>query len=101
MAGVTTVDGGAVLYCERFMELVGDLLSQLPTRRFVRTLVEDGALLIKSRLAALHQHSRGRLFSQLTDLVRFYQAFQINDHTGAHLTDEEVRGHPSLRLPPV
>jgi intron-binding protein aquarius len=87
---VTTADTAAVLYCERFLELLGDLLSQLPTRRFVRTLMEDSALLVKCRLSALHGHPRGRLFSQLTDLVRSYQAFQINDHTGAHLTDEDV-----------
>lgn len=29
------VDDAAVLYCERFMEFLIDLLSQLPTRRYI------------------------------------------------------------------
>lgn len=35
------------------MELCVDLLSQLPTRRFVRTLLEERAILIKARLSGL------------------------------------------------
>ena len=31
--GLTQVDDACVLYCERFMEFLIDLLSQLPTRR--------------------------------------------------------------------
>lgn len=29
------IDDAAVLYCERFMEFLIDLLSQLPTRRYI------------------------------------------------------------------
>jgi len=31
------VDDSCVLYCERFMEFLIDMLSQLPTRRYVDT----------------------------------------------------------------
>ncbi len=48
-----------LLYCERFVEFLTDLLSQLPTRRFIRTLLEDKAILIKCRMSALFQHSQG------------------------------------------
>ncbi len=48
-----------LLYCERFVEFLTDLLSQLPTRRFIRTLLEDRAILIKCRMSALFQHSQG------------------------------------------
>ena len=65
------------------------MLSQLPTRRFVRTMLEDRAVLVKCRLSALFSNPRGRLFSQLVDLFRFYQGFEINDHTGTQLTDDE------------
>lgn len=32
--GFEKIDDACVLYCERFMEFLIDLLSQLPTRRF-------------------------------------------------------------------
>ena len=48
-----------LLYCERFVEFLTDLLSQLPTRRFIRTLLEDKAILTKCRMSALFQHPQG------------------------------------------
>lgn len=87
---VPPVDSAAVLYCNRFVELLIDLLSQLPTRKFVHALVEDKAVVVKCRMSRLYAHSAtGRLFSQLVDLLRFYEGFEINDHTGAQLTEEE------------
>jgi intron-binding protein aquarius len=80
------------------MEFLIDLLSQLPTRRFVRTVLEDRAVLVKCRLAPLFGNPRGRLFSQLVDLYCFYQGFEINDHTGAQLTDDEVAAAHYERL---
>ena len=50
-----------LLYCERFVEFLTDLLSQLPTRRFIRTLLEDRAILTKCRMSALFQNSQGTL----------------------------------------
>lgn len=58
-----------LLYCERFVEFLTDLLSQLPTRRFIRTVLEDRAILTKCRMSALFQYSQGEdtlwLFSVL------------------------------------
>ena len=48
-----------LLYCERFVEFLTDLLSQLPTRRFIRTLLEDRAILTKCRMSALFNHPHG------------------------------------------
>eukprot|EP00854_Cymbomonas_tetramitiformis_P019254 gene19254-23016_t len=92
------VHDASLLYCERFLEFVIDLLSQLPTRRFVRTLLDDNALVVKCRLSNLYQLSEGRLFGQLTDLFRYYQGFEINDHSGSSLTDEEMQASQSERL---
>ena len=62
MAGAEKpLDKQALLYCERGVELLTDLLSQLPTRRFVHTLLEDKAVLIKCKLSALHSHPQGAL----------------------------------------
>ena len=58
-SAVTELDRQKLLYCERFAELLIDLLSQLPTRRFVRTLLEDKAILIKCRMSPLLEHPQG------------------------------------------
>lgn len=55
------LDRQKLLYCERLAELLIDLLSQLPTRRFVRTLLEDRAILIKCRMSSLLEHPEGAL----------------------------------------
>lgn len=37
--GFGQVNDASILYCERFMEFLIDLLSQLPTRRYLYTLL--------------------------------------------------------------
>ncbi|KAE8038343.1 hypothetical protein FH972_010865 [Carpinus fangiana] len=88
--GLEKVDDACVLYCERFMEFLIDLLSQLPTRRYLRPLVADVAVVAKCHLSALYRHEKGKLFAQLVDLLQFYEKFEINDHAGTQLTDDEV-----------
>ncbi|PNW82948.1 hypothetical protein CHLRE_06g300750v5 [Chlamydomonas reinhardtii] len=51
-----SLNRGALLYCERFLEFLIDLLSQLPTRRFVRTLIDDRQLLVKVRMSGLFKY---------------------------------------------
>jgi hypothetical protein len=48
-----------LLHVERCVELVIDLLSQLPTRRFVHAVLDDRALLVKARLSALYRAPQG------------------------------------------
>lgn len=48
-----------LLYCERFVELLTDLLAQLPTRRLMAAVVEDAAVLVKCRLSPLMAHPQG------------------------------------------
>lgn len=69
-----TLNRGALLYCERSLELLIDLLSQLPTRRFVHTLLEDRAVLVKVRMCRLYRHQgkEADLYRQLVDLFQFY-----------------------------
>lgn len=40
------VDEDAVSYCERFLELLTDLVAQLPTRRFFNTLMDSSHFLV-------------------------------------------------------
>ncbi|KAI3845892.1 hypothetical protein MKX03_024501 [Papaver bracteatum] len=90
LGGSVQVDNGCVLYCERFMEFLIDLLSQLATRRFLRDVVADVAVVPKCRLSALYNHPKGRLFAQLVDMLEFYERFEINDLTGTQLSDDDV-----------
>lgn len=48
-----------LLYCERFVELLTDLLAQLPTRRLTAALLEDSAVLVKCRMSPLTTHPQG------------------------------------------
>ncbi|KAJ3673427.1 hypothetical protein LUZ60_006801 [Juncus effusus] len=84
------INDSCVLYCERFMEFLIDLLSQLPTRRFLRPLVANLAVVSKCHLSMLYTHEKGRLFSQLVDLLQFYEGFEIDDHFGTQLSDDDV-----------
>ncbi|CAI5484003.1 unnamed protein product [Closterium sp. Yama58-4] len=84
------VDQPRLLFCERFLELLIDLLSQLPTRRFFRPVVDDMAVAARCRFSRLYRHPRGRHFVQLVDLLRFYARFQMDDHAGRQLDEEEV-----------
>lgn len=78
-------------FCERFVEFLVDLLSQLPTRRFLRTLLEDRALVVRCKMSPLFQKEQGNLFAQLVDLFEYYMGFNVDDHTGWFCTLVVVR----------
>ena len=58
--------------------------------RYSRPLVADVAVVPKCHLSALYRHEKGKLFTQLVDLLQFYEGFEINDNVGKQLTDDEV-----------
>ncbi|PRQ55107.1 putative intron-binding protein aquarius [Rosa chinensis] len=53
-------------------------------------LEADVAVVPKCYLSALYIHEKGKLFTQLVDLLQFYEGFEINDNVGKQLTDDEV-----------
>ncbi len=53
------VNAQSLLFCERFVEFLTDLLSQINTRRFLHTLLEDRAIVVKCRMSPLFQHPQG------------------------------------------
>lgn len=84
-----------IAYCERFVEFLVDLMNQLPTRRYLRVVLEDSRLLIKCRHSALYSQmaaadGAGRLFRKLVETLAFYEGFEINDYTGEALTDADM-----------
>lgn len=84
------VDRGALRACERFLELLVDLLSQLPTRRFLVSVVAERGIVVRARMSTVASHPAGTLFCQLLDQLTFYTTFPIDDHTGDALTDIEL-----------
>lgn len=79
---ILTIWIGDLIYCERFMELLIDLDSQLPTRRYVNTLLRDLNLLSLVRLSKLFNNEENGLLRDLCSLLRHFMYFSIDDHTG-------------------
>ncbi|KAJ5108835.1 CWF11 family [Penicillium angulare] len=87
-----------LLYCERFLELLVDLLSQLPTRRYVNTLLKDLNLLPVIRLSQLYRNPEHALFRDFYSLVKHFVEFAIDDHSGDALSPQAVYDLHSKQL---
>ncbi|KAK4893519.1 hypothetical protein LTR27_008202 [Elasticomyces elasticus] len=76
-----------LLYCERFLELLCDLLSQLPTRRYVATLLQDLNVIPAIKLSPLYQDGdESALLREMLQLLSHYASFPIDDQTGKQLS---------------
>lgn len=71
-----------VPYCERFLEFLTDLESQLPTRRYVNTLLKDLNVLALVRLSPMFNDQENGLLRDLFVLFRHFVNFSIDDSTG-------------------
>ena len=78
----------SIALCRKLAECTVDILSQLPSRRFTRALIEDKAILIKAKLS--RYYSVDKTFCQLVDMAIFYLTFPIADHSGDEVTEEEM-----------
>lgn len=77
-------------YCERFMEFLVDLDSQLPTRRYVNTLLKDLNLIPVIRLSKLFNNEENALFRDFYSLLRHFVNFAIEDYTGQQLSPQAI-----------
>jgi intron-binding protein aquarius len=77
-------------YLERFSEFIVDLLSQLPTRRFLNTLLDDMHLLITQ--------PEGKLLSQLLGMIDACMHFEVHDQTGRALTPHDMMTVQNTRI---
>ncbi|KAF1932760.1 P-loop containing nucleoside triphosphate hydrolase protein [Didymella exigua CBS 183.55] len=75
-----------LVYCERFVELLTDLQSQLPTRRYVNTLLKDLNLLPAVRLSPMYAAEDNGLFRDLYSLLSHFTHFAIEDQSGKQLS---------------
>ncbi|KXJ97429.1 hypothetical protein Micbo1qcDRAFT_130288 [Microdochium bolleyi] len=77
-------------YCQRYLEFMSDLLSQLPTRRYVNTLFKDLHVLPALKLSPLYNNdSQGLIRDQYT-LFSHYMHFPVDDQTGAQFNLTET-----------
>lgn len=76
-------------YSERFLELLSDLQSQLPTRRYVNTFLKDLNLLAAIRLSPMYTDESNGLFRDLFNLLSHFTNFPIEDQTGRQLSKLE------------
>jgi len=75
-----------LLYSERFLELLIDLQSQLPTRRYVNSLLHDLHLTSAIRMSPVYNDEENGLFRDLHNLFQHYTCFPIDDQTGQQLS---------------
>lgn len=83
-------------YCERVLELLVDLVAQLPTRRYTRALLQDVQVLPLVKLSLIYNDPANDLVRDLYQLLAHYMDFPLNDYTGRSLTlaesEEEHNG---------
>jgi intron-binding protein aquarius len=79
-----------VLYCERFVEFLTDLQSQLPTRRYVNTLLQDLHILPVLTLSPVFNEEANGLLRELCALFSHYTHFTVDDQSGAQLNRNEA-----------
>jgi len=79
-----------VLYCERFVEFLTDLQSQLPTRRYVNTLLQDLHIIPALTLSPAFNDETNGLLRELCALFSHYTHFSVDDHSGAQLNRDEA-----------
>ncbi|KAI9732229.1 MAG: hypothetical protein M1818_007548 [Claussenomyces sp. TS43310] len=85
-------------YCERFIEFLSDLQSQLPTRRYVNTLLQDLNSLPVIRLSPMYNEDENELLRDLYALLKHYTYFSIDDHTGIQHSRQEAYNQHCARL---
>ena len=80
---------GTYTYCERFLEFLTDLESQLPTRRYVNTLIHDLNVLALIKLSPVFNAEENALLRDLFSLLQHFVDFPIDDHLGIQRTREQ------------
>jgi len=88
-------------YIARFLELIIDLLSQLPTRRFLNILLEDLHFIIRCRRSHVFSNrsfTSHRLFNNLLDSIDNYMHFEIDDQSGEALNSNNMIAKQNTKI---
>jgi intron-binding protein aquarius len=80
------LDRDAALYCQRFVEFIIDIESQLPLRRISHAMMEDINLIVRCQLSdfARHKSAAGQLFNQPVELLLVNSRYEIDTMIGDH-----------------
>lgn len=68
-----------MVYCERFVEFLIDLVSQLPTRRYTNALLQNLNTLAILQTSKLFERDDGAILRDLGNLLNHFQTFAIDD----------------------
>lgn len=86
-------------YCERFLELLCDLQSQLPTRRYVNTLLQDLCIPSAIKLSPLYDSGEdASLLRDMHELFAHYTYFPVDDQSGRQLSRREYEEASNERI---
>ncbi|KIW82749.1 hypothetical protein Z517_01992 [Fonsecaea pedrosoi CBS 271.37] len=80
-----------MVYCERFVEFLIDLTSQLPTRRYTNLLLKDVNIIPVIRTSKLYQREDAVLLQDLTRLLEHFQFFAIDELGGTEESHDGLR----------
>ena len=81
------------LYILKFTELLIDLISQLPTRRFLVTVLDNLHLILRCKAVTISP-----LFAQLVSMLDNYLHFEMNNITGEPMSRLDVMSLYNGRL---
>jgi len=86
-------------YSERFLELLCDLQSQLPTRRYFNTLLQDLNFLPIIKISPLYlDGDDAALIREMYGLLEHYHYFPIDNQSGKQLTRAEYETAQNVRI---
>jgi intron-binding protein aquarius len=88
----------AVPYLELFSELICDLISQLPTRRFLVVLLDDWHYALVCRRSPLYISDKRSVFSRLVDMIDTYLHFSMDNQTGRAFCFSEVEALQARKI---
>lgn len=72
------------------MELLIDLQSQLPTRKYTNALIIDLHVLVAIHLSPMYKDSKHQLFHDLVGQLEHYVYFAVNSYTSAPLSSDDI-----------
>ena len=78
------------------IELLTDLISQLPTRRYVNTLLDDHQVIAMIKCSEIYRSSES--FRSLVNHLEFYTRFEVDDHIGLPISEEEASARHAEKL---
>ncbi|KRZ57022.1 Intron-binding protein aquarius [Trichinella nativa] len=83
-------DLNSIRYCERFLEMLIDMESLLPIRRFLNVVLLESRILCHGALSTLVKRQDGGLFTELLSTLKRCVYFEIDDLTGESLTQKDM-----------